>query len=73
MISNQGIYNHDNKVFMECKALKEAATSLSTHDNLLYNPVFKKLKILVLGFLYFKTREVGCQGVCSLAYNICEH
>ena len=33
---------HEHKVFMECKALKEAKTSLSTHDNLLYNPVLKK-------------------------------
>ena len=34
-----GIYYHEHKVSMECKALKEAATSVSTHNNLLYNPV----------------------------------
>ena len=41
----EGIYDHEHKVFKECKALKEAVTSLSTYDNLLYNPVLKKLKI----------------------------
>ena len=30
----RGIYDHE--VFMECEALKEAANSLATHDNLLY-------------------------------------
>ena len=43
----EGIYNHDHKVLMEYKALKDPATSLSTQDNRLYNPVLKKLKIFV--------------------------
>ena len=30
-----GIYDHEHEVFMECEALKEAANSLATHDNLL--------------------------------------
>ena len=29
----------EHQVCIECKALKEAATSVSTHNNLLYNPV----------------------------------
>ena len=32
----KGIYDHEHEVFMECKALKEAANSLATYDNLLY-------------------------------------
>ena len=31
----RGIYDHEHEVFMECEALKEAANSLATHDNLL--------------------------------------
>ena len=41
--------NHEHKVFKECKAPKEAATSLSTHDNLLYNPVLKKFLVNQIG------------------------
>ena len=37
---------------MECEALKEAVTSLSTHDKLLYNTELKKLKILVSKYLF---------------------
>ena len=46
--AGEGIYDHQHKVFMEVEAFKEAATSLSTHDNLLYNPVSKTLKILIV-------------------------
>ena len=44
----EGIYYHEHEVSMECEALKEVATSLSTQNNLPYNPVYKQLKILVL-------------------------
>ena len=31
-----GIYDHEHEVIMDCEALKEAATSLATHENLLF-------------------------------------
>ena len=34
-VNKRGIYYHEHEVFMECEALKEVATSLATHDNLL--------------------------------------
>ena len=39
------VHNHEHIVFKECKALKKAATSISTHDNLLFNPVLTKIKL----------------------------
>ena len=44
-----GIYDHEHEVFMECEALKEAANSLATHDNL-----------LLFGCIYLEI----CLGVC---------
>jgi len=38
------MYYHEHEVSMKCEALKVAATSLLTHDNLIYNPVLKKVK-----------------------------
>ena len=44
-----GIYCHEHEVFMEVEALKEAANSLATHDNL-----------LLFGCIYLEI----CLGVC---------
>ena len=41
--NNRGIYDHENEVFMECKALEEVAISLATHGNLLYNLTTRKV------------------------------
>ena len=49
---NMGIYYHEHEVSIDCRALKEAATSLSTRDNLQYNPVLKKLKIFISWTIY---------------------
>ena len=47
-----GFYYQEHKVFMECKALKEAANSIATHDNLLYPSMYHTLVFLYCSEIY---------------------
>ena len=48
----RGIYDHEQEVFMECEALKEAANSIATHDNLLYPSMYHTLVFLYCSEIY---------------------
>ena len=63
------IFYHERKVFLGCKALKEAVTSLSTHNNLPFPLDSQSHATFALEMLFFNQLREYTQLDLSLCHS----